>query len=128
MAAEVTRGAKIGNVVKKEFWAESGWCRKTLEVTVTSTMKVGTVLELDTNAVLGTEVVTAKAGDAVCILIDERIYDYEAADTPELVVLYQGPCEIAIGGLAYGTCTDGGKVTAEAALTALGMKVVDSVL
>jgi len=128
MAAVVTRGKKIGNVLKQELWTESGWCRKTIEVTVTAAMQVGTVLELTTNAALGTEVVTSTAANAVCILIDERIYEYDAADTPELVVLYQGPSIVAKNALAYGTITAGAEVTAEAALSALGMKVEDSVL
>jgi hypothetical protein len=128
MAAVLTRGKKIGNVLKKELWADAGWCRKTIEVTVTAAMQVGTVLELTTSAVLGTEVVTATAANAVCILIDERIYDYDAADTPELVVLYAGPSIVAKNALAYGVITSGAETTAEAALTALGMKVEDSVL
>jgi len=126
--AIVTRGAKIGNVVKKELWAEAGWARKTLEVTVTATMKVGTVLELNTDSDLGTEVVTATAAHAVCVLIDERIYEYDAAATPELIVLYKGPSIVAKNGLAYGVATEAAQLIAEAALGVVGIKVDDSVL
>ena len=126
--AVLTRGKKIGNVLKQELWAESGWCRKTIPVTITTGMAVGAVLELTTDTALGTLVVTATAANAVCILIDETVYDQTVGDEIELVVLYQGPSIVAINGLSYGTITTGAEVTAEAALTALGMKVSGSVL
>ena len=126
--AVVTRGKKIGDVVKQELWAEAGWCRKTIPVTITEGMAVGAVLELTTDSALGTLVVTATAANAVCILIDESVYDQTVADEVELAVLYQGPCIVALNSLSYGTITAAAEVTAEAALTALGMKVSNSVL
>lgn len=127
MAAVLTRGKKIGNVLKQELWTESGWCRKTITVTVTSTMAVGAVLEETSVGGKGTLVVTATAANASAILIDETVYDKAAGDH-SLVVLYQGPSIVAKNALSYGTITAGAEVTAEAALTTAGMKVADSVL
>lgn len=127
MAAVVTQGKKIGNVLKQELWTESGWCRKTITVTVVTDMAVGCVLEETSVGGKGTQVVTATAGDASSILIDESVYDLANGDH-SLVVLYQGPSIVAINALSYGTITAGAEVTAEAALTAAGMKVSASTL
>lgn len=127
MAAVLTRGKKIGNVLKQELWTESGWCRKTITVTVTSTMAVGAVLEETSVSGKGTLVVTATAANASAILIDESVYDLAAGDH-SLVVLYQGPSIVALNALSYGTITGAAELIAEAALTTAGMKVSDSVL
>ncbi|MCP4341359.1 MAG: hypothetical protein GY799_21390 [Desulfobulbaceae bacterium] len=125
MSAVLTRPAKIGNVVKQEFWADSGWCRKTVTVTVTSGMEIGAVLEETSVGGKGTLVVTATAANASCILIDKDVYTTGTGDH-SLVVLYKGPSIVAKNALTYGTITSGAETTAEAALTVLGMKVEDS--
>lgn len=127
MSAVVTRGKKIGNVLKKELWADAGWCRKTITVTVVTGMEVGAVLEETSVGGKGTLVVTATAGNASAVLIDETVYDKAPGDH-SLVVLYQGPSIVAQNALSYGTITAGAITTAEGALTAAGMKVEGSVL
>jgi hypothetical protein len=127
MVAVLTRGKKIGNVLKKELWADAGWARKTLTVTVTADTIVGSVLEETSVGGKGTLVVTATAANASAVLIDETVYDLAVGDH-DLVVLYAGPSIVAKNGLAYGVATEGSQTTAEAALSVIGIKVEGSVL
>lgn len=125
MAADVTRGQRIGNVLQWETDGNCvGFCRKELTVVVQSGMEVGSVLEETSVASKGTWVASGTEGNASCILIDEGVYDCSAGDNT-LVVLYKGPSAVAQEALSYdGTVTN---ATAEAALEALNIKIVDSI-
>jgi len=124
MAADVTRGQRIGNVVQWEVDDNRvGYCRKTLTVTVASGMEVGSVLEETSVSGKGTWVVSGTVSNASCILIDEGVYDCAAGDHT-LVVLYRDAA-VAQEALSYsGSVT---KATAEAALVAKGIKIIDSI-
>lgn len=126
MAASLTRGKRIGDVVKWETDGGSkGFCRKTTTIRVESDIDVGAVLDSSGNWVDGS---SSSGSSAKYILIDEKIADYSSGDTPSLTVLYQGPAIVAKNALSF----DGSGVAADytavtTALASLNIVVEDSV-
>jgi hypothetical protein len=127
MAASVTRGQRIGNVVKWEVDGGSkGYCRKNFAtVTVEADMGVGALLNSSGDWIDGSG---SNGGDAAMIVIDETIYDKNETGDHELVVLFQGPAIVSKNGLTFdGTAIAADYTAATAALLALGIVVEDSV-
>ncbi len=127
MAADVTRGQRIGNVLTWEVdGGKHGFCRKTYAtVTVEADMGVGALLDssgdwLDGDATAG--------GNVTMIVIDETIYDKNETGDHELAVLYQGPAVVAKNGLTFdGTAIAADYTAATTALLALDIVVRDSI-
>lgn len=125
MAADVTRGKRIGNVLLWEADGNKhGYCRKIVtDVTVEDDIGVGALLDSSGDWIDGSA--TAGSG-ATYILIDETVYDKANGDH-DLVCLHRGPATVGKYQLTFdGTALDADYTAAAAALEALGIQVVDS--
>lgn len=110
-----TEAKKESDLIKKEFWQQTGWCRK--EVTVNEAaqidLTIGSVLgkvtadgkykASDPAAVDGSQVVAA-----VCI---ENITVPATTDTTVLVA-YRGPMQVAEQSLVFDVAHDAGQTAA----------------
>lgn len=126
MAADVTRGQRIGNVVAWEVdGGAHGYCRKTFAtVTVEDDIGVGACLDSSGDWIDGSG---GSGGDVTMILIDENVYDKANGDH-ELAVLYRGPASVSKEALTFdGTTIAADRTAAAAALEALGIQVVDAI-
>lgn len=124
MAADLTRGKRVGDVLVKELWPERGYCRTEITVTVEDDIAVGACLNSSGDWIDGSG---SLGGNTKYILIDETVYDKANGDHT-LVVLKRGPATIAKNALSFdGTAIAADYTAAAAALEALGIQVVDSV-
>jgi len=120
MAASATRGKRIGDVLIWEVDnGEHGFCRTAMSVTVEDDIAVGSVVAYNGAWINGNN---SEGGNAVGVVIDERIYD--AADGANtLVVLTKGPAIVRLNSLSFdGTAITADYTAAAAALLALGIK------
>lgn len=129
MPLEQTRSNKVGNVLKREFSADTRYCRKMATVDYAEGMEVGEVLIFDTDAyrplVAGDDAGIVSA--ELVVLIDDTVDELIASDlkleTPtdqvEVAVLYKGPVELKLVGLSFGGAAQAGVL---ANLDAVGMK------
>jgi hypothetical protein len=124
MAADVTRGKRIGDVLLWEADGNKfGYSRKVVtNVTVEDDIAVGAVLDSSGDWIDGG---ASSGGDATYILIDESVYDLANGDH-DLVCLHRdavvGKYQLSFDG----TAVDADYTAAAAALEALGIHVVDS--
>ena len=125
MAADLTRGQRLGNVVQYEVDGGAGYCRKVLEnVTVEDGIGVGACLNSTGDWIDGSG---SNGGDTTYILIDSSVYGLANGDH-DLVVLHRGPAKVAKQALTFdGTAVDADYTAAANALEALGIEVVDAV-
>jgi hypothetical protein len=125
MASIETRPTKIGNLVKKEFWIDNGYCRSPETLLLTGNAEIGMVYETDGDGTYS-EVTAAKVAtlDAdIVVLIDDAVYGAGTGDTL-LNTLKRGPVTIVREQLKFGDVLSGGQVdTVVAALEALGFQV-----
>lgn len=136
MAAVQTRKNKVGNFLKKEFWPEDFYCRKSATITYAGLAKrePGEVVYKANDAASAYVAVPAAItlGTAnIAIIVDENIDDLIAADlalgsptgSVTATVMYRGPAVVRKGGLSFADATD--IADAWATLEAKGIKVVD---
>jgi hypothetical protein len=125
MAADVTRGQRLGNVLQYEVDGGNGYCRKVLtDVTVEDDMGVGALLDSSGDWIDGS---TSSGGDATYILIDSSVENLANGDH-DLAVLHRGPAKVAKDALTFdGTAIAADYTAAAAALEALGIEVIDAV-
>jgi len=140
MSAIFTRGNKVSNFLKKEFWPDVFHCRKNVTLTIAGLGRTdgpGEVVQLSAGkyVVLDADVGAAGVGagvgtDVLAIIVDSEIDNKilaatEAAETDITVaVLYRGPCEIRKGGLQLTPDTDAADVYA--ILEAQGFTLADN--
>ena len=135
MAAVQTRKNKVGNFLKKEFWPEDFYCRKSATITYAGLAKrePGEVVYKVNDAASAYSAVPSAIvlGTAnIAIIVDENIDDLIAADVAgaatgsvTATVMYRGPAVVRKGGLSVADLTDIADVWAT--LTANGIKLVD---
>ena len=119
-----TRAPKLGNLVKDEFWAQHGYCRKvvTAQEAGATTYQIGTVLGNNgseyvisaQDAVDGSEVPAAIVVEAV---------DLEAATDTDVVVMFRGPAVVADSALILDATWAGLEQGVYGALEDLGIAV-----
>lgn len=111
---QVTKGVHtLGNLLKKEFWAENGYCRKTLPRVDGVTYAVGDLLKAD-----GSIAAAAEAADVVGVCLvnfdkDAKFgswaefepTDPTAAGFNAITVLYRGAAIISDKGINFPTGT-----------------------
>jgi len=127
MAADLTRGAKISDVLQWEVDGnKQGYCRTTFAtVTVEADMGVGACLDSSGDWLDGSG---SNGGNVTMVVIDETIYDKNETGDHELAVLYRGPATVAKQALTFdGTTIAADLTAAAAALEVLGIQVVDSI-
>lgn len=105
MAAILTTTKRVSDFLKKEFWVEERFCRKSATVTIPSGgLDVGQVLTLSG----GKWIVPTSgfaAGDDVAILVDETVVELAAGDHT-LGILVKGPAIVYAPALDYGAATE----------------------
>lgn len=117
--AFASRNTKVGDVVKHEYEAATGYCRELRTVTVTATTAVGTVLAG------AAAVLVASTSSADGIVVDERVYEYrKTPGSYTLAVLVRGPAIVADASLTFGADVDtkAEKDAVIAVLDGLGIK------
>lgn len=127
MAADVTRGQRIGNVLTWEVDGNKhGFCRKAFAtVSVETGMEVGSCLDSSGDWIDGA---TTAGGDTTMIVIDETIYDKTVGSDYELAVLYKGPATVAKNALSFNNTVSAGNLAATVtALAALDIDATDSI-
>lgn len=136
MAAVQTRKNKVGNFLKKEFWPEDFYCRKSATITYAGLAKrePGEVVYKVNEAASAYSAMPSAIvlGTAqVAIIVDEYIDDLIAADlalgsptgSVTATVMYKGPAVVRKGGLSYADATDIADVWTT--LQTNGIKLVD---
>jgi len=126
MAADVTRGKRIGNVLQYEVDGNKhGFCRTVVtDVTVEDDIGIGACLDSSGDWIDGS---SSGGGDVTYILIDENVYDKANGDH-DLVCLHRGPAVVGKQQLTFdGTAIDADYTAAATALEALGIHVIDQV-
>ena len=117
MTVIATEGLRQSDVIKRELWAELGYCRGLVKATGAA-LEIGTLLK---QGVTDLEPVGA-ATDAVVGIVVENI-----ADGKEGVYLKRGPAAVGEAELKYfAGSTAEQKKTVNAALEALGIVVLKS--
>lgn len=127
MAADVTRGQRIGNLLTWEVDGNKhGYCRKAFAtVTVAAGMGVGACLDSSGDWIAGSGSV---GGNTTMVVIDEGIYDVTDGEDASLAVLYRGPATIAKKALTFsGTTIAADYTAAAAALEVLLIQVQESI-
>lgn len=110
MAAIQTRPAKVGGLIKKEFWTEEAYCREVLSVDIVNLAVVlGTVVWQ--NASTGTfgqipanATAIVAADDRVAVVIDDdylAIINGATTGNFDLVCMVRGPSVLASGLFTY---------------------------
>jgi hypothetical protein len=111
MSVIATDTKRISNLLKRELWAEVGYCREVVTVNeaTAKTYAVGTVLgKVTTNGKYKIAVETAVDGSKVgagIVLEDKAI---AATTDTKLVVLVKGPAAVAKGALVIDATYDNG--------------------
>lgn len=104
------RGTKVGDVLKDEYKAYTGYTREDAVVTVTADMEVGAVLESTSVAGKYTLTTVATGGNADGVLIDSEVYNIDPATVfPAdftLAVLVDGPAQVSKEALSFGADVD----------------------
>lgn len=129
MTIIATDSLRISNLVKKEQWAETGYCREVVTVNEAAAKSyvVGTVLgKVTEGGKYKIAVQTAVDGSAVAAAIVLADAAVAATTDTKLVVLVQGPSAISAGALVLDATydTDGEKAIVYAAFTAAGIQVL----
>ena len=131
MTILATETQRISNVVKKELWAESGYCRAVVVVNEGSakTYAAGTVLGKVTSGgkyKIAVETATDGSKVADAIVLDDA--SIAASTDTNVVVLIKGPAAISKGGLALDATydNDAKKNAVYAAFEAKGIQVLDA--
>lgn len=118
MAAIQTRGNKIGNFVKKEFWTDEMWCREKITVTYADIDRENGQIVYKATAGATKFVAVPSSVDValgkVAIIIDNEIENAINADLAlgsptgdvEVTALVRGPAVIRKGGLSMADATD----------------------
>ena len=104
-----TRGTKVGDVLKYENDAYTGYTREDAVVTVTAGMEVGAVLESTSVPGKYTLTVVATTADADGVLIDSEVYNIDPTTLPAdytLAVLVDGPAQVSKEALSFGADVD----------------------
>lgn len=130
MPVIATDTLRISNLVKKEQWAELGYCRAVVTVNeaTAKTYAVGTVLgKVTAGGKYKIAVQTAVDGSqnaAALVLEDKAI---AATTDTKLVVLVKGPASISAGALVLDATYDlqAEKDAVYASLEAVGIQVLD---
>lgn len=131
MAAIFTSATKVSNFLKKEFWAESFYCRKNVTVTKTGLVNTdapGEIVLLSAGKYVQLPSVLTVGTDELAIIVDSEWDDKLAAaagaDVVDVAVLVRGPAELRKGGLAAADVTD--IADAYAILELQGFQLADS--
>lgn len=113
MPAIFTRGNKVSNFLKKEFWPEEFYCRKSVTVTkagLSNTVSPGEVVHLDTGKYVACPAALLPGTDELAIIVDsewdEKLAAATGADVENVAVLVKGPCVLRKGGLVLADETD----------------------
>ena len=130
MPVIATDTLRVSNLVKKEQWAELGYCREVVTVNeaLAKTYAVGTVLgKVTADGKYKIAVQTAVDGSAVAaalVLEDKAI---AAATDTKLVVMVKGPASISVGGLVLDASydLDAEKAVVYASLESKGIQVLN---
>lgn len=104
MTKLATRSKLLSGVIAFETFAEYGYCRKLVTVTVQAGMDIGSVLQLISGKYVWVQQSTHAAAVDVCVLIDHMAGIPTLAQTPgdySLVVLYRSPSAVVDAGLTY---------------------------
>ena len=125
MASIETRPTKVSNLVKKEFWLETGYCRSAETLLLTANAEIGMVYETDGDGTYS-EVTAAKVAtlDAdIVVLVDDAVYGAGTGDVA-LNALKRGPAVVVREQLKFGDALSSGQIdTVVAALVVLGFQV-----
>jgi hypothetical protein len=130
MTVIATDTLRISNLVKKEQWAELGYCREVVTVNeaTAKTYAVGTVLgKVTADGKYKIAVQTAVDGSAVAagiVLADKAI---AATTDTKIVVMVKGPASISAGALVLDATynLDAEKLVVYQTLEAKGIQVLD---
>lgn len=115
MSAIFTRGNKVSNFLKKEFWPDVFHCRKNVTLTIAGLGRTdgpGEVVQLSAGKYVVLDADIVPGTDTLAIIvdseIDNKILAAGVAGDPDITVavLYRGPCEIRKGGLQLTPDTD----------------------
>ena len=102
-----TRPTKVGDVLKHEYDACSGYVRQNVTVTIpTDGLSVGAVLENTTDAARYILVDAANVANASAVLLDVTVYDSLPAGDYSLAVLVRGPSIVADDSLTFAADVD----------------------
>jgi hypothetical protein len=130
MPVIATDTLRVSNVLKRELWAEFGYCRNVVTVNeaTAKTYAVGTVLgKVTANGKYKIAVQTAVDGsqNAAAIVLEDR--SISATTDTKLVVLTRGPASISANALVLDATYDlqAEKDVVYASLEAVGIQVLD---
>lgn len=130
MPVIATDTLRISNLVKKEQWAELGYCRAVVTVNeaAAKTYTVGTVLgKVTAGGKYKIAVQSAGDGSAVAAAIVLADASIAATTDTKLVVMVKGPASISAGALVLDATydLDAEKQVVYASLEAVGIQVLD---
>lgn len=130
MTVIATDKTRLSNMLKKETWADVGYCREVVTVNEAAIKSyvVGTVLgKVTANGKYMICVQTAADGSqtAAAIVLEDR--SIAAATDTKLVVMTRGPASVAAGALVLDASHDlnAEKLAIYASLEAKGIQVLD---
>jgi uncharacterized protein (UPF0548 family) len=131
MTILATENARLSNVLKKELWAESGYCRTVVTVNEAAARAYvpGTVLgRVTANGTYRIAVQTASDGSQVADAIVLAEQAIPAATATSVVVLVKGPAAVSKAGLVLDATYDllAERNAVYAALEAKGIQVLDA--
>ncbi len=129
MSVKFNDTARYSNLVKKELWPESGFCRNTLVANeaAVKTYAVGTVLgKVTATGKYKIAVETAVDGSKVAAAIVVDDYSIAAATDTKVLCLVKGPSMISKGALVLDATydNDAKKDALYASLEAVGIAVL----
>jgi hypothetical protein len=132
MTVFATEARRLSNVVKKELWPETAYCRLVVTVNETTAKQYvpGTVLgKVTANGKYKIAVQTASDGSQVADAIVMGEVSIAANTDTKVLVLIKGPAEVSKGGLVLDASYDTAPELAAvyAALEAKGINVLDAV-
>lgn len=130
MSVIATDTLRLSNLVKKEQWAELGYCRAVVTVNEAAikTYAVGTVLgKVTADGKYKIAVQTAVDGSAVAAAIVLEDKTIAATTDTKLVVMVKGPASISAGALVLDATynLDAEKLVVYNSLEAVGIQVLD---
>lgn len=131
MAAIFTRGNKVSNFLKKEFWPEEFYCRKNVTITkagLSNTNQAGEVVHLVAGKYVACPAALLPGTDELAVIVDSewdnKLLASTGADIEGVAVLVKGPCVLRKGGLVLADETD--IVDAYTILEAQGFTLADN--
>lgn len=132
MTVFATEARRLSNVVKKELWPETAYCRLVVTVNEAAAQKYvpGTVLgKVTATGKYKIAVQTATDGSQVADAIVMGEVSVGAGVDTKVLVLVKGPAEVSKGGLVLDATydTDAEKAAVYAAFEAKGINVLDAV-